>query len=121
MPQTTLLTTIGRMLLRESLYGWYYATQTMFHHGGTYWNKWNKKFQKELVNNQHEEGYWIYPSEYHGNLPAKDPLAAKVYATCLSALQLTVYYRYLPSSKGAIGAKNVDNKKSRLEKKRKTL
>ena len=91
----------------ESLYGWYYATQVMFQKGGTYWKNWNRKFQRELTTNQHSEGYWEYPSECHGNMQNKDILSAKVYATCLSALQLTVYYRYLPSSSGAIGAKDV--------------
>ena len=35
-------------------------------------------------------------------------LTAKVYATTLCALQLTVYYRYLPSTKGAIGDKHAE-------------
>jgi hypothetical protein len=56
----------------------------------------------------------MYPGG-HGHGPAKTPetLTAKVYATTLCALMLTVYYRYLPSSKGAIGgnaAKKVKKK-----------
>ena len=97
-----------------SLYGWYYATQAMFQHGGKEWKAWNRKFQKELGDNQSAEGYWMYPGG-HGHGPAKKPetLDGKIYATTLCALMLTVYYRYLPSSKGAIGgnaAKKVEKK-----------
>lgn len=96
---------------KESLYGWYYATQVMFQQGGTEWKAWNRKFQKELTENQNKEGYWEYPGSFHdGNL---DPLTKKIYATTLCALQLTVYYRYLPSSKGAIG--NESNAKKEEE------
>ena len=83
---------------KESLYGWYYATQCMFQAGGKYWKAWNRKFQLVLNANQHKEGYWEYtPTGGHID-PAGDDLSIKVYATTLCALQLTVYYRYLPSS-----------------------
>ena len=88
---------------RESLYGWYYATQAMFQHGGKEWKAWNKKFQKEVGNNQNPEGYWDYPGDFHGKFKSKT--GERVYATTLCALMLTVYYRYLPSTKGAIGGK----------------
>ena len=101
--------------LRQSLYGWYYATQTMFQEGGAKWRAWNRKFQKVLNDSQHPEGYWHNP-----NISAKvdgGDLTLKIYSTCLSALQLTVYYRYLPSSKGAIGDKNnlMDKKADKKE------
>ena len=41
----------------------------------------------------------------------------KVYATTLCALMLTVYYRYLPSSKGAIGDKGAEKKKEKAAEK----
>ncbi|MCH2205011.1 MAG: hypothetical protein MK132_03955 [Lentisphaerales bacterium] len=85
----------------ESLYGWYYATQTMFQAGGPMWKNWNRKFQKVLNDNQHSEGYWPWPIKCHG--VDGDSLTGKVYATTLCALQLTVYYRYLPSGKGGLG------------------
>ena len=97
---------------KAALYGWYYATQVMFQEGGAKWRNWNRKFQKELTDNQHPEGYWNYPGKRHGKA---DELTTKIYATTLSALQLTVYYRYLPSSKGAIGDK--DMKKAEDKKK----
>ena len=78
------------------LYSWYYATQAMFQHGGKDWKLWNKRFQKELNDNQHPEGYWEDPGQKLKGLDNK------VYATTLCALMLTVYYRYLPSSKGGI-------------------
>ena len=93
-----------------SLYGWYYATQAMFQHGGDEWKAWNRKFQKELNANQNPEGYWEWP----GNLtkPKRESLTGKVYATTLCALMLTVYYRYLPSTKGAIGGKTAKKEKA---------
>ena len=96
-----------------SLYGWYYATQVMFQNGGKNWNSWNKKFQKMLTVNQKAEGYWEYPNMsnfiggYLGEITAE-----RVYATTLAGLMLTVYYRYLPSSKGGsiLSKKTVKNK-----------
>ncbi len=109
---------------KESLYGWYYATQSMFHAGGAKWKPWNRKFQKEIGDAQNPEGYWVYPGEGHMK---GDDLSQKVYATTLCALMLTVYYRYLPSNQGAAGAaehgkeaakekdKKKDEKKNALE------
>ena len=79
---------------RESLYGWYYATQAMFQAGGEKWKAWNTVFQDVLAKNQNEAGFWEYPGKYHG---PKDEISSRVYATTLCAMQLTVYYRYLPS------------------------
>jgi hypothetical protein len=88
---------------KADLYAWYYATQAMFQNGGEEWKAWNKRFQKELNDNQNPEGYWVNPHAGHG--PKPETLTGKIYATTLCALQLTVYYRYLPSSKGASGGK----------------
>ena len=101
---------------KESLYGWYYATQAMFQAGGAKWRPWNRKFQKEISDAQHPEGYWVYPGDYHGG-NVGDDITQKVYATTLCALMLTVYYRYLPSSKGAIGNKGMNNKAVKKEEK----
>ncbi len=97
-----------------SLYGWYYATQAMFQAGGKTWAPWNRKFQKEVGDNQHKEGYWVWPGKNHG--PNPETLTGKVYATTLCALMLTVYYRYLPSSKGAIGDKGAGAAKKQAKK-----
>ena len=95
----------------ESLYGWYYATQAMFQQGGNEWKSWNRKFQKEIGDNQHQEGYWEYPGKYHG--ATNHATTDRVYATTLCALMLTVYYRYLPSTKGAIGGKAAKKEKKK--------
>jgi hypothetical protein len=94
---------------RSPLYYWYYTTQAMFHEGGETWKKWNAKFAPQLVRNQTvvknaiqgpdgklvDIGYWMpiadhVPPEY---------CQAFVYNTTLCALQLQVYYRYLPTFK----------------------
>ena len=103
--------------VHASLYSWYYATQAMFQHGGPQWKAWNRKFQKEVGDNQHKEGYWQYPSRGYGVANQPDTLDSKIYATTLCALMLTVYYRYLPSTKGAIGsgAAKKEEKKPAME------
>ncbi|MCK5529134.1 MAG: terpene cyclase/mutase family protein [Kiritimatiellae bacterium] len=92
------------------IYYWYYITQAKFHEGGARWDSWNAVFWKELVKHQEIEkdaiadvngkmqdiGHWVSPgkNEHNGggaNVPVMD--------TCLSALQLQVYYRYLPTFK----------------------
>jgi hypothetical protein len=89
-----------------SLYGWYYATQCMFHKGGQHWKSWNSVFQNELKNNQNPTGYWDWPqsdqSSHTG--PLKSELNIRIYATTLCSLMLTVYYRYLPMTAGTQNA-----------------
>ena len=99
----------------RSLYGWYYETNAMFHAQGKYWNGWKKKFAKVLMENQHQEGYWVYPGNNH--LPGSE-LSKKVYATTLSALMLSVPFRYLPSSrvKGSVEVKEAKVKAGELMK-----
>ena len=52
-----------------------------------------------LKENQHPEGYWNSPAKKieTERMNMKD-IDNKIYSTTLCALQLTVYYRYLPSS-----------------------
>jgi len=86
----------------------YYATQCMFQFGGTRWDKWNKimladypKAQKSMSAatsgyRDHEGkpqtiGWWE-----NGDGATDRP----VMDTCLAALQLEVYYRYLPTYMG---------------------
>ncbi len=86
------------------VYYWYYVTQAKFHAGGSTWGQWNSLFSRELVRNQtvmkgaspdgKDMGYWDSPGEREhtgGN--------GRVMDTCLCALQLQVYYRYLPTFK----------------------
>ena len=93
----------------QQLYYWYYNTQAMFHAGGEYWKPWNKQFAKALVKNQvkvlkevsgytdhkskpQDIGFWVSP------MPAEHT-GGNTQDTCLCALQLQVYYRYLPTFK----------------------
>ena len=84
-------------------YYYYYATQCKFHEGGKQWDNWNKAMKPRYVNAQiiekgaytdtdgkrHDTGYWKNV-DAHSDRPVMD--------TCLAALQLMVYYRYLPTT-----------------------
>ncbi len=88
--------------LPSPVYYWYYATQAKFHAGGGTWAKWNERFSRELVAAQtvvkgagedgKDLGYWDSPSENEHH-------DGRVQDTTLCALQLQVYYRYLPTFK----------------------
>ena len=82
------------------IYYWYYITQAKFHAGGSMWGQWNNQFSRELVRSQtvmkgaatdgKDMGFWDSPSE-------SEHSDGRVQDTCLCALQLQVYYRYLPT------------------------
>ena len=79
------------------LYTWYYNTQALFQKGGASWKVWNDQFQKQILDNQLEDG--SYKVESVGSVAAAGSGAAggdtNVYRVCLSTLMLEVYYRYL--------------------------
>ena len=52
------------------------------------------------MDNQHPDGYWLSPATKGIETDRNNmrDIDNKVYSTTLCALQLTVYYRYLPSS-----------------------
>ncbi len=92
------------------LYYWYYSTQVMFQQGGPVWDAWNKQFSPVVVQSQtvipreqsgyvdhlgnpHSIGFWDPPANSSGSGAANHP----TFSTVLSALMLTVYYRYLPT------------------------
>lgn len=78
----------------SSLYGWYYDTQAIFNDKKkANWNRWNKKMQKVLIDNQHEDGYWKLRENFYGDTEEN---ARHVMSTALCCLQLEVYYRYAP-------------------------
>ncbi len=89
----------GNSPLAFPLYFWYYGTQVMFQRGGAGWQTWNRKFQKLLIDNQFEDGHWESPSAFEADRFKMPGIDKQVYSTTLCALMLTVYYRYLPSSK----------------------
>lgn len=102
-------------------YYYYYATQTVFQNGGKSWEAWNQRMWPSYVaaqfkiekgepgskcncgqglcsrlkepyvdaeGNQQEIGHWVN-TDAHTDRPIMD--------TCLAALQMMVYYRYLPT------------------------
>jgi hypothetical protein len=83
----------------KSLYYWYYDTQARFHAGGSIWKDWNRMFARPLVQAQtilrgkgvdgKDIGYWSTTDDREG----------VVMNTCLAAMMLQVYYRYLPTFK----------------------
>jgi hypothetical protein len=95
------------------IYTWYYLTQAKFHTGGSVWDSWNNKFAPQLTGNQTiikngikdlkgnnvDIGYWKpCNSRDKPTIGAKgEHCQSYVYNTTLSALMLTVYYRYLPT------------------------
>jgi len=77
----------------QDVYFNYYATQVMFHWGGSDWKRWNRTLREYLVKTQategHESGSWYF----------EDPHArsgGRLYCTAMSVMTLEVYYRYLP-------------------------
>ena len=90
-------------------YYFYYATQCKFHTGGRRWDAWNTMMKNIYVpsqkttpkatsgyvdhkGNPQEIGWWEN-KDAHSDRPVMD--------TCLTALQLMVYYRYLPTTSAA--------------------
>ena len=84
-------------------YSWYYATQVMYNNkknDPVAWNRWNQQFQALLYKTQFKDGHW----ETTGTRPELNAFLGrgidrKVYSTALAGLMLTVYYRYLPTTK----------------------
>jgi Prenyltransferase and squalene oxidase repeat len=77
----------------NNLYFDYYATQVLFHYGGSGWDGWNKKLREYLISTQskegHENGSWYFVDS-HGDK------GGRLYNTAMAILTLEVYYRYLP-------------------------
>ena len=83
------------------LYAWYYTTQVLYNNksrSANAWSKWNSRFQKLLFDNQQADGHWDNFSKASAAHGFSD-MDRKVYATSLAGLMLTVYYRYLPTTK----------------------
>ena len=82
---------------QRDTYYWYYATQVMFHMGGDYWKRWNKKLHPLLAETQVQEGQMA--GSWSPLTPVPDrwgPHAGRLYVTTMNLLSLEVYYRHLP-------------------------
>lgn len=106
-------------------YYYYYATQAKFHDGGKRWDDWNKVMKTAYPKAQfvrekaiedpkgvlQDIGWWANDDAHADGHVAKEAKIGNetikitdpenstlVMDTCLAALQLMVYYRYLPTS-----------------------
>lgn len=76
-----------------NLYYWYYGTLAMYHAGGPEWKAWNQELKQTLLSLQRTQG------SDAGSWPASGVwggYGGEVYSTSMAALNLEVYYRYLP-------------------------
>ena len=80
-------------------------TRLCFNQGGIIWKEWNRFHQKAIVDIQNQEGSW--PGNPAPDFLKESAVDAKLCNSLLSTLSLTVYYRYLPSSKGLIQSPSV--------------
>ena len=81
---------------RDNVYYNYHATMVMYQNDGPkgpLWKKWNKVMRNMLINSQVKQGddagSWYYGGN-HGES------GGRLMSTCLCAMTLEVYYRYLP-------------------------
>ena len=78
----------------------YLITKSCFAVGGLTWRDWNRYSQKTLLGLQEPDGSW--PGEPSPGFLKESKLDDMMFNSCMASLSLTVYYRYLPSSKGAV-------------------
>lgn len=75
----------------SNLYYHYYHMQAMLNYGGKEWDKHNEMVRDPLIKAQAADGSWTQNVGNHG--PINQHMA-----TCLAAMMLEVYYRFLPGS-----------------------
>ncbi|QTN33828.1 terpene cyclase/mutase family protein [Akkermansiaceae bacterium] len=76
-----------------NLYYHYYHAQAMINHGGKQWEGYNNMFRDKLIKAQNPDGSWTQGGIKHG------PINVHM-STCMAALMLEVYYRFLPGTGG---------------------
>ena len=86
----------------SDLYGHYYESQAMMQRGGEEWKKYNDMFRDQVLKNQNEDGSWKVPGggKKMRAVGADQLVSNPVYRTCLCALMLEVYYRFLSTGGG---------------------
>jgi hypothetical protein len=84
--------------LHINLYYWYYGTLALYQVGGNDWELWNAELKKALLSTQvtfgPAAGSWAPDCIWGG-------YGGRVYSTALGALNLQVYYRYMPKHRSA--------------------
>jgi hypothetical protein len=82
---------------RRDTYYWYYATQVLFHMGGTRWKSWYESLYPMLIETQQTQGPYAGSWEPLGTIPdAWGEYAGRLYVTTMNLLSLEVTYRHLP-------------------------
>jgi hypothetical protein len=82
---------------QRDTYYWYYASQVMFHMGGTRWRQWYSTLYPILIQSQEVEGPYTGSWDPAGPIPdAWGPYAGRLYVTTMNLLSLEVTYRHLP-------------------------
>ena len=89
----------------SDLYGHYYAVQCMINNGGPEWERYNKLFRDQVLDNQDKDGsYKVVGGGAKVNAVAGsfagDGGYGRHYRTCLATLMLESYYRFLPGTGG---------------------
>ena len=74
-----------------NLYYHYYHAQAMMNNGGREWDDYNNLFRDKLIKAQNKDGTWTQGGIKHG------PINTHM-STCMAALMLEVYYRFLPGT-----------------------
>jgi len=78
---------------KDDMYYNYYATQVLYHWGGSSWELWNRCLRDYLVSTQasvgHESGSWYFSGPHA-------QVGGRLYVTAMAALILEVYYRHMP-------------------------
>jgi hypothetical protein len=91
-----------------SMYYYYYATQVLYHVGGSAWEEWNPRMRDFLIMRQdqgdtkgrpHLKGSWSPAWDVYGGA------GGRLMTTSLAVLTLEVYYRHLPLRQQAEAAK----------------
>jgi len=77
----------------DNVYYNYYATQVLYHWGGSDWARWNGKLRDHLIATQatagHEAGSWYFSG-------GRADRGGRLYTTAMTVMTLEVYYRYMP-------------------------
>ena len=103
-------------------YYFYYATQAVFHDGGGRWTRWNNRMKPAYTRSQtiipaaesgyvdhlgqaRDIGFWRVEQENGGSLHVE---SGGIFDTAVMALQLTVYYRYLPTHQPVVPVEHAE-------------